>query len=264
MPKTRAPDNKRATVNGEFGGIGLALPDHVWNADTNFDYGNSRNGWDADARLSEDHATGQRPARQFAGERVRLHITDVEQETNGLLTYDRKIVKPILNVTAAATRGKFVPLPPNPFAPIITTSQGTGHVWAYALDKPADNWATPAFDSSAWKRGAAGFGGGENGVRDSVIRTPWTTPDIWIRREIEMPSVIPDNLNFLCAHDEDIEIYINGVLAAEATKYTTSYVDIPLTPAGRAAIKPGKNILAAHCKQTEGGQFLDIGIAPGA
>ena len=267
-PKTRPPDNKRATVNGEFGGLGLAIADHVWNTDTNFDYGKEGSTWDLTRSYQKimQQANALRDSSQSSAF-VYTQLTDVEQETNGLMTYDRKIVKPTMNVAAAATRGKFVKLPPNPFAEIITTSRGTAHVWAYATDKPADNWAQTSFDSKSWKKGAAGFGATfdatkGNGVRESKIRTNWNTPDIWIRREIELPANLPPDLSFLCAHDEDIEIYINGVLAAQAPQFTTSYAEIPLTPQGRAAIKPGKNILAAHCHQTTGDQYLDFGIIP--
>ena len=267
-PKTRAPDGKRATVNGEFGGLGLPIKDHVWNPDTNFDYGKERNVWEL-TRSYQKIMQGANALRDNsqASAFVYTQLTDVEQETNGLLTYDRKIVKPILNVAAAATRGKFVTLPPNPFAEIITTSRGTGHVWLYTTSKPADNWKQAGFDAKSWKKGAAGFGGNDtpnkpNGVRENKIRTPWKTPDIWIRREIELRAQLPKNLSFLCGHDEDVEIYINGVLAAQESKYTTSYVEIPMTAQGRAALKPGKNIIAAHCHQIEGDQYLDLGIIP--
>jgi hypothetical protein len=62
-------------------------------------------------------------------------------------------------------------------------------------------------------------------------------------------------------HDEDVEIYVNGVLAAQAADFTTDYEVLAMTPAGKAALRPGKNVLAVHCRQTKGGQYIDVGIA---
>ena len=61
-------------------------------------------------------------------------------------------------------------------------------------------------------------------------------------------------------HDEDVEVYINGVLAGKAGGFITEYEEMPMTPEGRAALKPGKNVLAVHCHQTTGGQYVDVGI----
>jgi hypothetical protein len=61
-------------------------------------------------------------------------------------------------------------------------------------------------------------------------------------------------------HDEDVEIYVNGTLAASAKGYVSDYVELPMTAAGRAALKPGKNLIAVHCHQTVGGQYIDVGI----
>ena len=38
------------------------------------------------------------------------------------------------------------------------------------------------------------------------------------------------------------------------------YESFPLTEKGRAALKPGKNTVAIHCRQTGGGQYVDLGF----
>jgi hypothetical protein len=54
--------------------------------------------------------------------------------------------------------------------------------------------------------------------------------------------------------------HLNGVLALRTSGYTSSYDAFPLTPAGKAAVKPGKNLVAIHCRQTQGGQYIDFGL----
>ena len=61
-------------------------------------------------------------------------------------------------------------------------------------------------------------------------------------------------------HDEDAEIFINGVLAAAVQGYVTEYVEVPLLPAAKAALRDGENLVAVHCRQTGGGQSIDVGI----
>ena len=75
-----------------------------------------------------------------------------------------------------------------------------------------------------------------------------------------MPAGDWKNLALLAHHDEDVEIYINGVLAATAAGYTSSYEEMPLTLTGRNALKPGKNQMSVHCRQTRGGQYIDVGL----
>lgn len=61
-------------------------------------------------------------------------------------------------------------------------------------------------------------------------------------------------------HDEDTEVYINGLLALKASGFNSDYDVFPLTSEGRAALKPGKNLIALHCHQTNGGQYVDFGL----
>jgi len=61
----------------------------------------------------------------------------------------------------------------------------------------------------------------------------------------------------LIHHDEDAEVFINGTLVATLKGFTTEYVIVQLPAAKRAALRQGKNVMAVHCRQTNGGQFID-------
>ena len=187
---------------------------------------------------------------------VYTQLSDVEAEANGLLSYDRAVIKPDAKIVAAANHGVWLTLPPNPNPLLLETSQDEAQNWRYTTDKPSDAWTSAAFNDTNWKSGPAPFGGELGGVK-----TPWKSSDIWVRREIDFPANAPkDALEFVVFHDEDVEIYLNGVQAASATGYTNGYVRLPINAAGRAALKAGRNVIAAHVHQTAGGQFFDLGI----
>ncbi len=258
-PTTEASDPTRALACGEFGGVSVRVPGHVWE-EGNFGYGVIlHDGWHLTQRYQELMKQGY-ALRQTNGASAVIYtqIVDVERETNGLLTYDRAIIKPLPNIIAAANKGMTLALPPAPVSrDLVPTSENAPQTWAYTTAKPADDWAAPTFDASAWKTGPAPFGHDMSGMNTNWSDTPG---DIWIRRTVTLPADIPAKLNVLARHDEDVEIYVNGVLAASATGYTDDYVALPMSDAGRAALKPGANVIAVHCHQTTGGQGVDVGI----
>jgi hypothetical protein len=260
-PTTEKSDPSRALVCGEFGGISYRVPGHLWEAG-NFGYGDiQHDGWHLTRRYQEvvKEAYALRD-NLGASAVVYTQIADVERETNGLLTYDRAVVKPLASYIVAANAGKFPALPPPPASrDLVPTSEEMPQTWAYTTRKPADNWTRPGFDASAWKTGAAPFGQGVGHPN-----TPWTdTPgDIWLRRTVTLPQILPITLDVVTIHDEDVEVYVNGVLAASAPGYTGDYVRLPLSDAARAALKPGAaNLIAVHCRQTVGGQIIDVGLS---
>jgi beta-galactosidase len=130
--------------------------------------------------------------------------------------------------------------------------------WRYALDAPPAGWLEPGFDDTAWKSGEAGFG---VEVPASRPRTPWTTPDIWLRCAFALAEEDPGQLKLLVHHDEDVEVYLNGVLVLKKGGFTVKYEEFPLSEAGRKALRKGRNVLAVHCHQIAGGQYVDVGIA---
>jgi hypothetical protein len=134
-----------------------------------------------------------------------------------------------------------------------------GAVWRYTTEPPASDWMQPDFDDAGWQMGPGGFG--VAGTPGAVVKTPWQTPEIWLRRTFTLPSdVRPASLGFLVHHDEDVEIYVNGMLAARAAGYRVDYGVLRLDPKGAAALRKGSSTLAVHCRQTVGGQFIDVGL----
>lgn len=157
------------------------------------------------------------------------------------------------------TTGNWAPVPPAPrVVTVVPAAEREPVVWRYTFEKPPPDWFKPEFNDAEWKQGPAGFG--TTGTPGALVRTVWDTPNLWIRREFTMPAGRFPNLQLWVHHDEDVEIYIDGALAATAAGYTSQYEELPLRPEVQAALKPGRHILAAHCHQTRGGQYLDMGL----
>lgn len=86
-------DSKRSNVLGEYGGIGLALPGHLWEADRNWGYVQYKTSGEA-TKAYVDLAEKLKKLIPFGySAAVYTQTTDVEIEVNGLLTYDRKVIK---------------------------------------------------------------------------------------------------------------------------------------------------------------------------
>jgi hypothetical protein len=160
-----------------------------------------------------------------------------------------------------ASRDKLKPAnwAPLPIPPKVSLIVPTAERWRYTTRKPGANWTKADFDAKGWKEGRAGFGTDPPGF---VRHTSWTTDDIWLRREITVPEGRHPHLQFVAYHDEDVEIYVNGILASTESGFTTRYVPLEISREARAAMEPGAKIMVAvHCHQTEGGQGIDVGLA---
>lgn len=92
-PRMYLYDAQRATVLGEYGGIGWANKEHLWEPDRNWGYvqfNSSKEVTDEYVKFAEEL---KQLIRQGFSAAVYTQTTDVEVEVNGLLTYDRKLVK---------------------------------------------------------------------------------------------------------------------------------------------------------------------------
>ena len=155
-----------------------------------------------------------------------------------------------LALAAAAALAAVLAAPPATAAPPPLVDSAR-----YTFDEPADGWEKPGFDASDWKEGPGGFGTPEtDGAR---VATLWPTDEIWLRKSFALES-IPDRPALLISHDEDAVVYLNGAQIAEFEGFVTEYKTVPLSRQAAGALKVSENLLAVHCRQSAGGQFIDV------
>ena len=140
---------------------------------------------------------------------------------------------------------------------LLPDARNSTPIWEYTTIKPEDDWFEIGFDDSKWKKGPGGFG--TKGTPGSQVRTVWNQKDIWLRRDFRLTEV-PENLTLHLHHEEDVEIYLNGGLIHSAKGYATQYLTHNIFPKAEVYLQTGKNTIAVHCRQTGGGQYIDVGL----
>lgn len=92
-PQLYLYDAQRATVLGEYGGIGWANKEHLWEPDRNWGYVQ----FNSEKEVTDEYVKYAEQLKQLIRQgfsaAVYTQTTDVEVEVNGLLTYDRELVK---------------------------------------------------------------------------------------------------------------------------------------------------------------------------
>ena len=86
-------DAERATVLGEYGGIGLPMEGHLWQTDRNWGYVQFKNSKEVTDEYIQFAEQLKRMIKSGFSAAVYTQTTDVEGEVNGLMTYDRKVIK---------------------------------------------------------------------------------------------------------------------------------------------------------------------------
>lgn len=250
--------DKRASVLGEFGGLGLPVKGHLWQDRDNWGYRT----YQSKEELATQYERLIRKLRPLIGNGLAAAIytqtTDVEGEVNGLMTYDREVIKFDVERMAELHKKLYGPQPRIEIKPVVLTSEREAQTWKYTTTKPAGGWEKPGFDDGDWQEGKGGFG--DKNPPGSHVRTKWDSREIWLRRKFKLGAVDVSRLQFRIHHDEDAEIYLNGVLAGKTEGYTTEYTELELDAEARKSLEQGETVIAVHCRQTGGGQYIDVGL----
>ena len=252
------PVNKRASVCGEYGGITLQIPGHQWIGGSEMTYTRVA---DSD-ELKERFISFLRQINDLKTKgicaAVYTQITDVEDEENGLITYDRKVekVKPshIADIKAAIEFNYT-------HSPLLMPVDNNWKYYTSNTELASDAWKNVAFNDQEWRDGKAGFGSGDQ-PKDIDAKTKWESEYIYLRKMVDFSQLRPSDivdLEAMIFHDEDCEVYINGVKAVSAAGYVTKYTAQRISGAAKAAIKLNEpNLIAIKCRQTTGGQFIHL------
>jgi len=92
-PKMTLYDGNRVCVLGEYGGLGLAVENHLWVKDRNWGYVQYKTSEETTNAYIELAEKLKRLIPSGFSAAIYTQTTDVEIEVNGLMTYDRKVIK---------------------------------------------------------------------------------------------------------------------------------------------------------------------------
>ena len=249
---------ERATLLGEFGGLGWPVDGHLWWTDRrNWGYRTYFSREDLNAKYSEVVGNLVGPRALGLAAAIYTQTTDVEGEVNGLMTYDRELVKfdadrlNALHDRIYASEGVAKPLLP--------TSEHVPQRWEYRMSTPDGDWAG-SDSADGWQAGTAPFQSGNN--PNFPTGTRWESGPIWIRTAFDLEAV-PDNLWIETYHAVDSgAVYLNGemILDFEGTRPGGRHYHHMDMSAHAGLLRPGRNVLAATGEYTEALRGLDFGL----
>jgi hypothetical protein len=159
-----------------------------------------------------------------------------------------------------------VPLPANT---VLESSRLRPREWLYATVRPGPDWTQSELDYKVWIGRHPGWRKGPGGFGPSVdeaggARTVWDGSEMWLRKPFVIWGHDLKHLMLHVRHAGPVEIYLNGVLAAELLGSSAESDDlVPASQEAVATLQPTDtlNTLAVHCAKAETAPAFDLGIS---
>ncbi|HEY0108266.1 MAG TPA: DUF5127 domain-containing protein, partial [Fibrella sp.] len=170
------------------------------------------------------------------------HWTGHTHAMNGLLRVDGRVFRFMGNPTFVGDT-------------VMPAGQRMPYEARYRTDAPgSDNWMQPDFDDNQWQSGQAPFGS------RPADPTPWTSQNIWVRREVTLDRIPKGRLLVSAAYNDNYELFVNGERVAGASGIAPNYdlttVDRPIAE----LLRPGRNMIAFHSQNFTGSGFVDMAL----
>lgn len=243
----------RAMVLGEGGGIDLPLKGNLWTpelvmpdkidraGDLSRETVNSKEAFEERYKVWIDNLALLIPYGLDAV--VYTQISDVENEVNGWLTYDRKISK-IPEARLAEIHGKlFKPVPEGKV--ILPLSVNKPQSWQYSYAEPSADWFKNG-SSGKWLSGSGPFGQAQ--LNAPAVNTSWTEKSLYLKKDFSLKAV-PGSLAVVTYNTGITDIYINGEFAIQLNNLKRNDAELKISEVmlpekAMKLLKAGNNTIA--------------------
>jgi hypothetical protein len=260
--------DERAVVLGEFGGLKYVQEGHLWQADKNWGYQNTESPEDLNRTFEKLLTDVNDLIPKGLAAAIYTQTSDVEIEVNGLMTYDRRVVK-LDQARASASAAKFYEKHPVYKFLLPCSEQQDNVEWKYTTEAPSGDWFAVDLDDSGWESGIAGFGyRGRHRVFGTG--TVWDTTGLWMRRDFELQELPEGKLmiNFV-SYNSISAIYINGKKLAVFSPSKDFHQLSDFDNALKKLLRPGTNNISVYSyakdspydeREGKKRQYADFGI----
>lgn len=261
-------EENRAVVLGEFGGLKYAAPGHLWQDTNNWGYQDT----ESLADLNDSYEQLIRRLAPFVSKGLAAAIytqtTDVEVEVNGLMTYDRKVIK--LDTNRASKLAEMLYNQSQVFRFILPSGEQEDSImWRYTLHPPGPGWHREGFIDAHWQKGITGFGH-RGKYRLFGNGNPWDTTGIWLRRDFTMDH-LPSGRLFIniISYNAVSTVYVNGRKLAVFSPTENIHELVDFNTDLQLLLRRGTNSIAVHSYSKDAPedrnsrkkrQFIDVGI----
>ncbi|HEC41964.1 MAG TPA: beta-galactosidase [Bacteroides sp.] len=258
----------RAVVLGEFGGLKYVQEGHLWQADKNWGYQNTESPEDLNRSFEKLLTDVNDLIPKGLAAAIYTQTSDVEIEVNGLMTYDRRVVKLDQKRASAAAAKLYAEHPVYKFL-LPCSEQQDSIEWRYTTQAPSGDWFAVDLDDAGWESGIAGFGyRGRHRVFGTG--TVWDTTVLWMRRDFELQELPEGKLmiNFV-SYNSISAIYINGKKLAVFSPSKDFHQLSDFDNALKKLLRPGTNNISVYTyakdppydeREGKKRQYADFGI----
>ena len=231
----------RIIVLGEFGGLGLPVQGHLWNPNMrNWGYRTYHSTEELKKQYSELIHNMSPMVNNGLSAAIYTQTTDVEGEVNGLITYDRKVVK--MDPSFVKNLNETLYRKPKKITVILKDSEvQPQEVLVYNNQKENGN-------------------GSKSGKTEYAPVTLENPQNATLQKQFDLDGDLPENLQLRVYGVGDIEVMLNGKTIVDKFIRTKRHYDEINISEYSSLLKNGKNTLTLSVNDSKGKNDFDFGL----